>query len=309
MKDGYQLAKHRPGNHAKTFVHIQATAWARSSAEVKGKSRSLLVTLATHSDDFGCSFCSRRTLAMETGCSVRTVAKHLNDLEELGLIRRIGRFNKHDGRLTSVVHLCAWPDRRILPQKGHPKLGPTIKEDKYTALQLAFDTKIHRQSGHQGWEEPARINKTTENILLTPTPPSDLLEDAFDALGGWATAENQRFLEDDIETLLAFVAAGHSVEHVILPTLARKVDKSRRTPELRTWRYFEKAFEAEHQMLRKRRADKISPVKQRYAVPADIQSDTAQPVREASDGFTNEVGRILRNTVKNFGPSQSGGDE
>ncbi|HHG90474.1 MAG TPA: helix-turn-helix domain-containing protein, partial [Devosia sp.] len=120
------------------YVNFKAVAWVDTLDGPTGFALALLNTIARHSDEFGCSWCNRNTLARKTGCSIRTVANHLRTLEALGLIRRIGRLSDHGGRLSSVLVLRGWPGRKRIPAEGHPKLGGSIKEDKYEALERAY---------------------------------------------------------------------------------------------------------------------------------------------------------------------------
>lgn len=74
----------------------EATAWARKAmkqlgSEVKPVQRLLLVLLGDTADEKGVSWPSVKTLALECGCSARTIRRSLDDLSDRKLLKKVER--------------------------------------------------------------------------------------------------------------------------------------------------------------------------------------------------------------------------
>ncbi len=282
------------------FINVRACIWVQSLDAPAGLALALLHVIARHADDFGCCWCKRKTLAKEAGCCVRTVAAHLRRLEELGLIRRIGRRGDHGGRISSVLLLQGWPERAPIPPAGHPSLGSNIKEDKYDALERAFRSRKGRTLPDPG-ATVALQNITIEKNTTTGAEKTALLDSGFAALGSWATAENRQYLTRDVGTLEEMIATGHAFDSDILPVLRAKAATAGRVPVLRTWRYFLKPVEERSAALRnaaQRRAPRISAAEN--GTPDQLSGGgnrSHEPSREMRDATR----RVLMRSVQTFG--------
>jgi len=198
----------------------------------------LLLVIARHSDAYGCSWCSQKTLAVETGCCDRTVRTLLKAFENRGLIRRFGRMGPLGGQLSDVVMLTGWPQRKLIPNAGHPRLKTVLKE----TLETKGDWTLNRAQARKKFPVgPETVADQQKEILNIPTTArlEDALEACFETLGPWATTENRQHLVDDLKTLKKWLEQGIDLNRHILPVLAEKAKNATKIPILRTWRYFE----------------------------------------------------------------------
>ena len=221
-------------------LNFEATRWAHMVPILRPIQKAILLVLARHADKYGCSWCSQKTLAAEAGCCDRSVRSVLQIFEQRNLIRRIGRMGSNGGQLTDVVALTDWPGRILIPDTGHPMLGRYVKETLQTKQQWS---QIRAQSRTMLPPDAARVSDQNKCIQTNTTTVQydKLLEQCFEALGCWATAENMRYLVDDIPTLLKWLNLGLDLRRHILPVLAEKAKNEEKIPLIRTWKYFEKA--------------------------------------------------------------------
>jgi|GEM_PF-1485159 len=221
-------------------MNFEASRWAHTVPVLRPIHKAVLLVLARHADRHGCSWCSQKTLAAESGCCDRSVRSVLKGFEERGLIRRIGRMGAHGGQLTDVVVLAEWPGRCLIPETGHPLLGRYVKETEQTRFQW---TQARAQMRAEIPPDAAGAPDQNKSILIsTITTQNDkLLEQCFEALGPWATVENMQFLIDDFAMLLNWLKQGLHLQRDILPVLAKKSKSEGEIPLIRTWKYFEKA--------------------------------------------------------------------
>lgn len=229
-------AKERP--HRSAPSNTLATEWAHAVPVLRSCEKMLLLILARHSDAHGCSWCSQKTLAAESGCSDRTVRKLLKTFEHRGLVWRVGRLGQHGAQLTDVVILIDWPERKLIPKHGHPKLGLELRETRETRLQWTTNRAQARSQVPAGPEAATDQNKDNLNNTTT-LQLEQALAACFEALGPWATAENMQGLSDDLRTLSSWINKGVNLHLHILPVLAEKAKSRGKIPLLRTWRYFE----------------------------------------------------------------------
>lgn len=193
-----------------------ASDWAHAVPVLRSSEKMLLLVLARRSDAHGCSWCSQKTLAIESGCCDRTVRKLLKNFEHRGLIRRVGRLGQHGAQLTDVVVLTGWPERKLIPHDGHPRLGLVLRETRETRRQWT----LHRaQARAQIPAEPEAASDQNKNNLNSTTTAQleKALTACFDALGPWATAENMQGLSDDLKTLKSWIDRGIDLHLHILP--------------------------------------------------------------------------------------------
>ena len=221
-----------------TPMNTSATDWVHSLPVLRSTGRMLLVVIARHSDLYGCSWCSQKTLAAETGCCDRTVRNLLKGFENRNLIRRIGRMGDNGAQTTDVIMLVGWPERKLLPDTGHPKSRVAVKETPETKRSWAYNRAQPRNEIPEGAETNSDQNKEILNKPIT-VGLEKALEACFAALGPWATSENRQYLVDDLSTLQSWLEKGIDLNRHILPVLAEKAKNTSKIPILRTWRYFE----------------------------------------------------------------------
>ena len=270
--------------HKRRYLNFDALGWAESVQELPRGPNNLLLFLARRSDKFGCCFFKQDQLAIETRYSSRSVRSFLHTLEELDLVRRIGRCS-HGQQISSVYHLIGWPDRKNLPSHGHPTLGKYVKESALTPLEFAVKRQILPP-------EPEK-NADHNNIVNTTTTVAEkkLLETCFQALGGWATNRNRELLTDDVATLLDLIEQGFSLEKQILSVLRNKSMAKQKIPVIRTWRYFAEA-------IAEKEDREAATEHQTYQPAKTLQSKPTNRSGERGASFNQEMDRFLRNAAK-----------
>lgn len=203
--------------------------------------RSILLALAYSSDPHGCSWASQGVIAAHAQCSKRTVSRHLRIFQERGLVRVVERCGYHGGRISCVYILVGWAGRKLIPQAGHPRLGPAIRED---ALSRARH-HILTQESHRGTDSAADQNKTNEikkEDTTTALEAEKIQERCLEALGPWADDANRACLGKDRSGPLQLIEV-YDLEKHILPVLSEKSSKGFKAPPLRTWRYFQEPIQ------------------------------------------------------------------
>lgn len=216
---------------SRTYLNLEATKWASSVSGLPLGPKSLLRVLAGRSDEFGCCWLRQETLAVELGCSVKSVRNHVRRLEQHGLVRSIGRC-RHFQRNSNVYHLFGWPACRTLPARGHPRLGPYIKEPPESLLL----TSIRRQNLLAEAAKSTEHNNIPES--LTTSVEEEMLEMCLEALGFSISEQERGLLTDDWPTLREMVNRGYSLEAHILPVLKTKAQSRPSSGIIRSWKYF-----------------------------------------------------------------------
>lgn len=290
-----------------SYANFKALQWALTlTSECKSNSKSVLIRLAQHADEYGCCFPASRTLASEVAVTTRTIRRCLSDLEDRRLIRRIGRVGDHGGQTSNVVVLIGWTDRKPIPKSGHPVLGPTIQESIFQTLNLLA---TNRRFLPQGADIMSGQKYRKENINTTTAAQNEadeaLLQTCFDALGEWATDRNRRYLTEDFFQLETLLERGADLYLDILPVL-RSVSERRKIPTLRTWAYFHEMIEA--RLSEKTESPKVSQEPKDTSDPS-FHEHKANNIRhsssEADPNVANdpEMAAVLRKLVKR-GPGQ-----
>ncbi|AYF32312.1 helix-turn-helix domain-containing protein [Vreelandella alkaliphila] len=88
-------------------MSLHAMHWARQSlktlpSEVKAPARLALMLLADYADEQHASWPSINTMALEMGCSVRSVQRAVDLLEEHGLVRVETRQAKNGRQMSNL---------------------------------------------------------------------------------------------------------------------------------------------------------------------------------------------------------------
>ncbi|MFN3280424.1 MAG: hypothetical protein ACK40I_01965 [Tabrizicola sp.] len=158
------------------------------------------------------------------------------------MIGRTGRISAHGGRTTDAILLQAWPERRPLPDGGHPRWGRRVAETIDSHLARLGAEALRQPLPHppetESGQEQMKVNITT----LRKEEDGDLCV-ALAALGPWATPENRAWLTDDRAILAEWRKRGLDIARDLVPVLERRAASGRIPPVLRTWRYFEKALD------------------------------------------------------------------
>lgn len=265
---------------SKVYVNLPALRWAQSRRHVKKYRRALLLELARQADKYGASFSSTKTLATEIGVSDRTIRRCLDDLEELGIVRRIGRVGLHGGQISNVFIVIGWPDRTRIPRTGHPKLGPAVQE---SGTDLLNQLARHWTDCQYPPDRMSGQNKNKEENTTTVAENGALLATCFAALGRWATEQNRSLLTADIATLEKCIADGTDLQVQIVPTL-RAISQREKIPVLRSWTYFADMFAAGRRSAPKKESFVANPA-------PDEPSHDRTPGQDSTDALTNAKAR------------------
>ncbi len=276
------------------FINLDAVSWASTVDQPKGLARALLFALARSADRFGCSWNGRATLAKEVGCKPRTISTHLGTLKRLGLIRVVGRLGPHGGRISNVVQLTEWPGRIASPRSGHPTLGHTVQEDRWSALLRERTSSGTEHYFPEGPANPASQNNTVE--INTTTEVS--LKACLDALGAWATDNNREKLIRSAETLEALLKEGFGLEADILPLLRAKASSRAVVPDLASWNYFRSALEARRARPTRKRATKKPALQPRTPRPSEPEPPAPLAAHTEASRDCDSIKDVLRRVSK-----------
>lgn len=274
--------------------NLSVMAWARTIPQPKGLARALLFELARCADEFGCSWYRQASIAQNIGCTSRTVRTHLGTLQALGLVRRIGRVGSHGGRISSVVHLIGWPDRKLIPRSGHPRLDYKVQEDKYAALERSRILAMAGKKDPEGAETPADQNNTNE---INTTIEASMMR-CLEALGPWATASNRAKLLRNSRTFEELLEAGFDLEAEFLPLLRSKAGSKAAIPTLVSWKYFQDALQAQRTDLAKPQNRPSRPKHHHAPENRDLSPQMTKQAGESSASFNDDVAALLRRSAK-----------
>lgn len=211
----------------------KATNWAFDQRGLKPATRVVLLYLADrHNPDHGC-FPSQDQLAADCEMSRRSVNDQLDQLEEMGLIRR---------------------ERRI-----HPDTRKQMSTRYILGFEPEFTQEPCANSAHGNTPEPcANFDKSRVQILhtnpvkepvITTTdfdPESDDLGlRCLEACGPGLTEVSRGVIRDTDEVIDGWLADGIDLDLDVLPVLRRRTEAANgRT--IRTWDYFTDAIRREH---------------------------------------------------------------
>lgn len=215
------------------YLNLGAQRWAHKvKRSVPNKSRGIFLHLATHCDTYGCMFWSQRRIAEDLGCSIRNCRNHLRILEKLGYLRTIPR-SKNAHRWINIYHLVGWPERKALPETGHPYWGKGVEEETIAAQTLR---KLRQNLPLDGETFAEQYKDYNYNTITSK------LQLCFEALGPWATEENKYWLTQKADELESFIGMGIDLKADVLPVLEVCALSSRKIPKLRSWNYFAEAI-------------------------------------------------------------------
>lgn len=151
-------------------MSFEQLAWARRIDTGSPTRKSVLMALASYSDERWMCWPSQRTLSLDTEFSVRAVRKALCELEELNIIDRRGRRDREQNYMTDIIRLNPknWPmqTRRIDPEDREDGLsdavdasGTSCRSD-FAAASDDRDSGTSRQSQRYVTTGPAASDDT-----------------------------------------------------------------------------------------------------------------------------------------------------
>ena len=295
--------------------NLDAMRWAASVSGIGSSARSVLLVLAQYSDIHGVMWHSAASIAEHAQCSTRSVHTHTKKLEELGMIRIVGRLTKGRGQVSNAYVLKGWPTRTWMPVSGHPKLGPSVTEDKYDRLFRSWNEKNLPRGVESSADEKLTLNHFSDSTSYEECMMQVvcIMDQCFDALGTWATPENHRHLSTHLDSFLDLLGAGFSLQFIILPVLREKAASEQEIPILKSWAYFREAMQ--------RRADALEKVKAREeAWHVNPRHDALPPhtQKTAKDGhvsdrtdtaFAQDISRMLKSVSKGLEAKPNWGDD
>lgn len=284
-------------------MSVQAQSWAYQQA-LAGMTKFVLVTLANYADAHGYCWPSQEQLAADCGCGERTVRGALAELEDRGLIERIGRRRRDGTRRSDVILLAGFPGRaRLETDAPHPLIETTVPRRPGPAAarracgppvqnppdQPANSAGCHTTSGRRvasdTYDQPAESagkDPLEDNLYagarVGSAPPVDICARLIAACGPGLCAVGRFTIRRTASVIGRWLAAGWDLEADILPILAARTAKVRGSP-IRTWAYFTEAIrEARERRLRpaqsrgrSRAAWLAALARQRAAPPAAVR--------------------------------------
>lgn len=205
----------------------RATNWAFQQRHLAPAVWRVLVMLADrHNPDHGC-FPSQEQLAVDCGMSRRSVNRHLETLEAVGLIRRMQVRDPATGRQRATRYILSFEDDDGQEPCARLAHGPCAKSGQSRVPTVA--------------QEPVK-----EPVTTTPSvrPPSPGVEAAcLDACGPGLCTEGRRAIVATNTMIGDWIAEGLDLDADVLPVLRVRTAKARTTP-IRSWDYFTAAIRA-----------------------------------------------------------------
>jgi len=209
----------------------QATNWAFQQRGLRPAARVVLLYLADrHNPDNGC-FPSQTQLAYDCEMSRSGLNNILEELVDLGLIRRERRINPKTRKQMSTRYILGFEDdfaQEPCPDNGHgidQKPCPKIADSRVQTL----DTNPVR--------EP--VSTTTDFEARTPGPA----EKCVNACGPGLSDYARRVIRDTDDVIHGWIETGVDLEADVLPVLTERTATAR-DRVIRTWDYFTQAVRA-----------------------------------------------------------------
>lgn len=177
-------------------MSVRAIRWAMEQTAGSAGAKAVLVVLADYADDDGCAFPSQAAMAARAEMGVRTLRRHLEQLEGSGLVKRERRVGV-DGERSSdgyqlALHVSAemsLPARLAadLPAKLAP--SPTGQIGRFPpeaaklttgqigqgVNQLTTVVVVNSSNAHTRGDSPEPTGRPAEPIAPTPEPPAVVL--------------------------------------------------------------------------------------------------------------------------------------
>lgn len=249
-------------------MSVYAMVWAYEQNVKNSGAKFTLVTAAQYCSDQGVCWVKQETLAEDMGMGVRTVARHLADLEEAKFIERVERRRKDGSRTSDLIKLTGFtnrPNRRVVSQQP-------AKNDTATGQ---FGRAINVSKEETYYEELSSSSENARNGSAIPLEKyiTDALYDALNGRGvRWARDEYAFHLGRVKDMLRKDSPTDAEIEALpgqLLRTLAFKADADA-VHALRDLRRADLRDEAENERKVEREA-KRQQLRDEYAGPAPWQ--------------------------------------
>ncbi|WP_412027882.1 helix-turn-helix domain-containing protein [Deinococcus yunweiensis] len=167
-------------------MSAHATVWAWN--QKAGKAKATLIALANFADAAGVCRVPQTHLAAMTEGSVKTVQRHLQHLEDTGLIARVKHWDDDGRQELDEIQLCGliaerWGGKRrgsggdiLTPYRDEPgDILTPIEQDPYSLLNSSFPTtnSMDAPAGLPDQTEPAPGADGGERVEASPVPSSN----------------------------------------------------------------------------------------------------------------------------------------
>ncbi len=225
----------------------KATNWAFEQRGLSPPAWRVLVTLADrHNPDYGC-FPSQGQLAVDAELSRRSVNRHLDELERLGLIRRQRRYCPHTKSNLSTRYILGFESEFTqepcanLAQGASDTGGTRASATRGTRACVTGGTDLvsdwHTNPVSQPVTAAAREDRHPEAACLAVAGPG-------------LTESSRSELRSSRDVVKGWLEAGYDLDLDVLPVIRKKTARLR-TTGLRTWDYFTAAIrDAHHRRMR-----------------------------------------------------------
>ncbi|MCE8042464.1 hypothetical protein HOP60_09890 [Halomonas daqingensis] len=155
-------------------MSLAAMHWARQSLKtlpdsVKAPARLALMLLADYADEEHASWPSINTMALEMGCSVRSVQRAIDLLESHGLLRVENRHAKNGRQISNRYHLAVEGRHPVGRQSDTPSISDEFGEGDNLTPPEGDKLTGGGVTGDRGRVSPVSPLEST-NKTLPPTP-------------------------------------------------------------------------------------------------------------------------------------------
>lgn len=157
----------------------QASTWAVEQITGAAARKALLLALSNHADKAGVAYPSIKTLADESEQSIPSVRRHLDELEDRGLIARVDRWHESGRRLSDWLVLLMSEEARERARELGWKEGKRPRRGEVESHSGGQDNDAEAEEGGPSQIDrvgPSQIERVTLSKLeggdpLKLTPP------------------------------------------------------------------------------------------------------------------------------------------
>lgn len=223
-----------------------ATNWAIQQRGLKPATKIVLWHLADrHNPDHGC-FPEQARLAADCEIGRTSLNAHLDELERLGLIRRVRRVNPETHKQMSTRYILGFEDD--FPQEpcseaehgeGRRNGGEPCSENR--------DSRV-RNPNTNPVREPLSTTTCASGLDTASSEPEsrDVVVACLEACGPGLSSTSRRLVAFSADVIDGWIADGVDLDLDVLPVLRdRTADAADRV--IRTWDYFSPAVREAHQ--------------------------------------------------------------
>lgn len=225
----------------------KATNWAFQQRGLDAATWRVLVMLADrHNPDYGC-FPSQNQIAADAEIGRSTLNRHLDKLEQAGLIRRERRIDLDTRKQKSTRYFLAFEDGfEVEPcaKSGHGNSGDKPGKNPENSQKAVSHSRVPNRDTNPVSIKP--VITTTAPASGEPVENSDPQNACLAAAGPGLCLNSRRDIVATVSVIDGWLAEGFDLEADILPVIRQRTERMRGGP-IRTWAYFTQPIRSAHE--------------------------------------------------------------